>query len=291
MRPDTLARPICCQPRRFLFNLHWLYSHILPFLGVAKELWRRGHEVALVSPQGAIFALAIEAGLDCPVFVPIARPAGLDAGRGARTHLRNPAFVANYRAYYNEVFVPDYLVGLRKVVADFMPDVICTDSFSPVGAVAAQLEGCPWISASVLLTALAEPTWCEPFVHECDQLGYSPLPMLERYGVSCEVKGGTVLSPILNTFFTTAELVAKPDWPSGLPLQLIGAPRIIAMRAPTGAFAWEKLRADRTLIYASSGTLLSFPRRLPGSRRRGDRSRDRAAGRQPLRQRKITDVC
>ena len=154
-------------------------GNIPPFLGLGRELLRRGHGVRCLGPQGVQAAVA-RTGL---AFRPLEHSAGFDP-------LAPLPLDQSQQAQAHVFFGDGYPADLRAEVEQDRPDVVVIDCFLVAAQGAAEAMGLPFV---LLVHTL--PGWFMPF---WDQVLLSPTNALrERTG----------LSPVAST----AELLARAD--------------------------------------------------------------------------------
>jgi MGT family glycosyltransferase len=249
-------------PARILFVVFPEPGHLHPFLGIAQRLARAGHAIAFYS-QVDLSSRLTAAGLACPafhaqaaLFAPTRPP---ELRRKAFTErLNRPAWA---RHWYRCVLLANMAAQvdtLRAAIRAFKPDVVCTDSMAYAGALASELEGVPWAGISTMLVPLAPDGWRCPFLDRLGEQAAERDALFASYGVRQTFKHGDAISPWLNTVFTTEALVPRSR-ASNLFSHYVGPSAPLGRRGDEPAFPWERLSADRPLVYVAFGSQLSPP--------------------------------
>lgn len=222
-----------------------LVGHINPTIALGRALLARGHEVTWcgyatllaerVPEGGALWALSH--GMDDRALAEVkARGLGL---RGA----------AAFKFLWEDLFFPlsrAMLPGVREALAAVAPGVVVHDQQAFAGALAARLEGVPFVTSAATSAQLADPFDALPQLRSWLEDGLCEL----QRGAGLDASAQGVLSPAGILAWSTRALVG-PE--AALPPQtvLVG-PAIGARReAP---FPWERLDG-RPLVFVSLGTV------------------------------------
>ena len=249
-------------PARILFVVFPEPGHLHPFIGIAQRLAKAGHAIAFYS-QVDLSARLTAAGLDCPVFhagsTPFAPARPPELRRKAFTErLNKPAWA---RHWYRAVLLANMAAQvdtLRAAIRDWNPHVVCTDSMAYAGALASELEGVPWAGISTMLVPLAPDGWRCSFLDRLAEQAAERDALFASSGVRLTFKHGDAISPWLNTVFTTEALVPRSR-ASNVFSQYVGPSAPLGRRGDEPAFPWERLSADRPLVYVAFGSQLSPP--------------------------------
>jgi zeaxanthin glucosyltransferase len=240
---------------RVLFVVFAEPGHLHPMIGVAQHLVSAGHAVDFFSMDDLTARLQA-AGLDARCYtagVGAAGPRRARRGTDLLALLNKPALA---RRWYRHVLVsqvPAQLAALREVVRRTRPDVIATDPFAYAGVIAAEQAHVPWAAVSTQLLALAPPDFRSPYTDYLEELAAERDRLFAAEGVAVRFVRGEAVSPALTTVFATAELAA------GGHATCVGPAPPLGVRGDERSFPWERLRADKPLVYASFGSQLAPP--------------------------------
>ncbi len=143
---------------RILLTCWPFVGHISPFMAVALELKRRGHDVAIYTGETVRSAVEAE-GITVFPFRRIDEPHAYDlvarmdtAGPNQRPKIRDIAAI--FREWFAET-IPDQIADLEPIVEDWRPDVIVTETamWGPV-VVLWEKTGIPVVMMSTMLSSL-----------------------------------------------------------------------------------------------------------------------------------------
>lgn len=239
---------------RILFVVFPEPGHLHPMIGIAQHLVRAGHEVELFSMEDLTDRLAA-AGLAVPCHVAGGTGGGRRERRGAEllALLGKPELARRWLRYALLSQVPVQAAALRDLVLARRPDVIATDPFAYAAVLVAEETRLPWAALSTQLLALAPPDFRCAYTDHLAELGVERDRMFAAAGVTARFVHGEAVSPWLSTVFATPALA-----PCGHALG-VGPALPVGRRGDEPAFPWERLRADRPLVYASFGSQLAPP--------------------------------
>jgi UDP:flavonoid glycosyltransferase YjiC (YdhE family) len=226
--------------RRFLFVVPPLVGHVNPTVSIARELERRGHEVAWAAhparvrpllPEGATL-LALDDRVSDSVWAPL-----FERARSVRG-------LESYEFLWDEVLVPLARAMRPEVeaqIASWSPDVVVVDHQAIGGALAARRAGARWAS---LCTTSASVVYA-----------FADLPKIKQWSVEEEAALAPVdppdLSPELVIVLSTAALVGPTnEFPPHY--RFVGP--CVHDRPDATPFPWELLR-DGPRVLVSLGTV------------------------------------
>ncbi len=249
-------------------------GHYHPMLGPAAELAKRGVEVTFTAP------LDIGDELAAAGFTRFVAPPG--RGKPARAN-RGAEFAAliaqpeRLRGWIGAMLVDAAVADiepLRAIIRELEPDVVALDAMAYAAAIAAHLEGKPWVSVSSSLNPVVPDDIDTPLIRTTRALDPKRRALFASYGIDATFRVADVLSPFATVAFTT-EAFAGPAPESvvlagpTLPVGHRGEPRLptsdfdIYMSLGTQAFhqpAWfEKAFAAGRRLLAAVGDL-TWPR-------------------------------
>jgi MGT family glycosyltransferase len=223
-------------------------GHYHPFLGPAGALTEAGADVAWTAPRDIRAPLAA-AGFH-HVLVPAGTPEPSAENRGAALAalLREPL---RLRAWIRALLVDAVeaeIEPLRQLLREHGPDVLVIDPMAYQGAIAAHLEGLPWVGWSTSLNPVMPPELDSALVRDIAALAEARQALFRRHGMDPAFRISDVLSPYGTAVFTTEALVGPA--PPGV--HLVGPS--LPLR-PRGEAALDLGFADgRPLVYASLGS-------------------------------------
>lgn len=240
--------------KRILFCVVPEKGHVNPCIGPAQHLQAADCEVAFYAPADISAQLDSAGGF--AFLGPRETPERHDVSRGASfaANIRDAAWLRRWIHTLLIEQAPALVDGIRAVLRQWRPDVVVIDPLLYAAAIAAELEGLPWVAMSNSLNPvlpddldsdlLATVRWLAP---ERDRLFAS-------YGIDARFRGCDILSPHLTLAFTTEALVGTP--PQGV--ELVGPALPAGARGDETAFPWERLDAGRPLVYMSLGSQLYY---------------------------------
>lgn len=236
---------------RFLMVTPPFPGHVLPLAGVARELERRGHDVAWVAHESRVGS---HIGSGATIF-----PAGDEFLAHRDAHPEHEILRGREATdfYWDHVVIPMAVAmrgPLHAAVDAFGPDVIVSDQQSVAGAIVARERGLPWVtSASSSLTFT--PHWQQvPML--ADMLAEWTLRhtrrMYEILGIPEMIEDDldATSSPFLTLLYATPEFLGQ----LGGQEELAFVGPIIDHRRPTVEFPWEWLDRHDTNVLVTLGT-------------------------------------
>ena len=240
--------------KRILFCVVPEKGHVNPCIGPAQHLRAADCEVAFYAP--ADISAQLEGAGDFAFLGPRETPERHDLSRGASfaANIRDAAWLRRWIHTLLIEYTPAQVDGIRAVLRQWRPDVVVIDPLLYASAIAAELEGLPWVAMSNSLNPvlpdaldselLATVRWLAP---ERDRL-------FARYGIEARFRGCDILSPHLTLAFTTEALVGTA--PQGV--QLVGPALPAGARGDEPPFPWERIDAAGPLVYMSLGSQLYY---------------------------------
>ncbi len=222
-------------------------GHYHPLIGPALELMRRGAEVAFAASVNVAPELAA---------LGIPRAFCLDAAgvkdedvRGARlAALLQDA--AALEGWIRKLLVEDpasQVDPLRRLVRDFRPDVVAIDTMAYAGAIAAELEGIPWVGWATSLNPVIPSTFDSPLIRTTAALEPARQSLFREHGLSARFRVSDVLSERGTATFTTEDLVGACADAS---VHLVGP----SVRASVSAGNAPPIQDGPPLVYVSFGS-------------------------------------
>jgi zeaxanthin glucosyltransferase len=246
--------PLGGRAMRILFlSYTGMVGHTYPMVAVIEHLVRDGHEVAWCcrrKPDGSLHLVPAGA---TPIVLREVIELPTDNAGWERT-LREPAKLADFWRLTIDTY-PEQVAQLREVIRAYRPDVLAVDAALPEPAVAARLEKLPSVAICGGLAILTPASFRDPLaLHEPELARQIMAAIRDRFDVDVELRGMQAISPYANVAFTTEALF--PDAPPDI---LLAGPSI--PRGPrddsSSRFPWHRLRDDRPIIYASTGTIIT----------------------------------
>jgi zeaxanthin glucosyltransferase len=219
-------------------------GHYLPLIGPAKALQQRGFEVFFTAPADVRREL-LESGAP-QVILPegVAPPSQALRGAALSAILRDPE---KLRAWIRELLVEatePLIEPLRKVIRDVSPQVVIIDTMCDAGAIAAAIEGVPWVGFATSLNPVLPDSLESDLLRTTHSLKPERKRLFARHGVDAKFRSSDVLSPRGTAVFTTEALVGPPP----LLVELVGP----STRSP-GELD-RSFSEGRPLVYASFGS-------------------------------------
>ena len=220
-------------------------GHYHPLLGPTSELVRRGADVT-VAATSDIAAELLAAGAPRVLVPPGARPPD-DSVRGealARV-LRDPLALAGWIRTLLVDAPRAAVEPLRAIVREVRPEVVAIDTMAYAAAIAAELEGVPWVGWATSLNPVVHAD--SELVRTLRALDPERHALFAEHGLAARFQISDVLSPRGTAVFATAALVGE-------------APREIRLVGPSlgGARAGELVdpafAGGRPIVYVSFGS-------------------------------------
>lgn len=222
---------------RFLFHSLPLAGHVYPIAAVARELAKRGHEVAWVGAEAFLRPLL---GQQESVF-----PTGLRLYRG---ELQDFAMTAT-RSRWEGYVVPQTrftLPPIQRAIEEYVPDVFAVDQHAIAGAIAANQAKVPWATLAPTTMEITRPYRTLPKVEEW--IHGLMAAMWARAGLPGAPPHDLRFSPHLVIAFTSERLTGAVDG-----VVMVGP--ALSDRLSTVDFPWEWLNPGRKHVLVTVGTL------------------------------------
>ncbi len=222
-------------------------GHYHPLLGPAEALARGGVEVSFCANHD-IRAELLAAGVERVVLPPGAQPPveGLRGEALARV-LADPEALRGWIHLLLVETPARYVEGLRAVLRQLRPDVVALDTMAYDAAIAAQLEGIPWVGWATSLNPVVPESMDSELSRTLRALDPQRHALFARFGLSARFRVSDVLSPLGTACFSTEALVGPA--PEGV--HLVGPSRG-GTRA--GAAVDLSFARGRPLVYVSFGS-------------------------------------
>lgn len=244
--------------KRVLFCVVPEKGHVNPCIGPAQHLRAAGFEVAFYAP--ADIREQLRGAGDFVFLGPHETPERHDISRGASfaANIRDADWLRHWIRTLLIDLAPAQTDGIRAVLRDWRPDVVVIDPLLYAAAIAAELEGLPWVAMSNSLNPVLPDDGASDLDSELLRTVRWLAPerdrLFARYGLTARFRGCDILSPHLTLAFATEALVGAP--PPGV--ELVGPAMPHGPRGDETAFPWERLDADRPLVYISFGSQLYY---------------------------------
>ena len=225
-------------------------GHLNPMIGPAVHLQRRGHAVAFYS-AGEISGQLERVGLK-QVAPGSARAQEAEVNRGERfaEQVRDPLWL---RSWIEALLVDGaeaQIPGIEKAIQLFQPDLLVLDPMIYAAAIAAHRAALPWVSLSNSLNPLLDVSMASDLLETVRVLAPSRERLFARHGLALRFRGCDMLSPRLTVAFTTGEFIGRQV----ADVQMVGPSLPPAGRGDEVEFPWERLPADRPVVYLSFGS-------------------------------------
>ncbi|QMU76568.1 glycosyltransferase family 1 protein [Streptacidiphilus sp. PB12-B1b] len=224
---------------RFLLVVPPLTGHVLPTVGIGRELAARGHQVAWTGSE--------------PVLRPLLGPQAEILPTGSRLFRAQGGHgLAAVRSLW-EGFVVPYArftaKALDQAVQDYRPEVLLVDQHTPAGALVAHRHGLRWASLAPGAMELGRPFRALPRVEQWmeDQLR----GLWQRAGLPAGEFVDPRFSPELVLALTGPALTGAEPFPAHY--ALVGP--VLAERPADPGFPWERLEPGRRRVLLTMGTL------------------------------------
>lgn len=239
---------------RILFCVVPEKGHLNPCIGPAQHLRDAGFEVAFYAPVDIGAQLAGAGGF--AFLGPREVPERHDLSRGASfaEQIRDADWLRRWIRTLLIDLAPEQVDGIRAVLRDWRPEVVVIDPLLYAAAIAAELEGLPWVAMSNSLNPVLPDDLDSELLRTVRWLAPDREALFARYGLAARFRGCDILSPHLTLAFTTEALVGAP--PPGV--ALVGPAMPSGPRGDETAFPWERLDPARPLVYMSLGSQLYY---------------------------------
>lgn len=239
---------------RILFCVVPEKGHVNPCIGPAQHLRAAGFDVAFYAP--ADISDQLDGAGTFTFLGPRETPERHDLSRGATfaANIRDAAWLRQWIRTLLIDLAPAQTDGIRAVMHAWRPDVVVIDPLLYAAAIAAELEGLPWVAMSNSLNPVLPDDLDSELLRTVRWLAPERDRLFARYGLDARFRGCDILSPHLTLAFTTEELVGKP--PVGV--ELVGPAMPSGPRGDETSFPWERIDAGRPLVYMSLGSQLYY---------------------------------
>ena len=244
-------------------------GHYHPLLGPALELARRGADVTLAATADIAGELAACTAPAAPradepppprvrVIVPpgAAPPAAHIRGEALARVLVDPAALAGW---IRELLVEAprrELAPLRAILRDVRPDVVAIDTMAYAAAIAAELEGVPWVGWATSLNPVVPDGLDSALCRTLHALDRERQAVFADHGITARFRVSDVLSPRGTAAFATEAFVGPA--PAGV--ALVG-PSLGGARG--GELVDPAFAGARPIVYVSFGSQAWYqPRRF-----------------------------
>lgn len=221
-------------------------GHYHPLLGPAAELARRGCAVAWTCAFDLAGELAA-AGATRVLIPPDAPPPPASTrGEALARVLREPAQLA---AWIRALLIESPRRGiepLRAVIRELRPDVIALDTMAYDAAIAAELEGVPWVGWATSLNPVLPERIDSELLRTLRALDGERHALFAAHGLTARFRCSDVLSPRGTAVFATEALVGD-----GREATLVG-PSLGGRRG--GAVVDPEFAQGRPIVYVSFGS-------------------------------------
>lgn len=224
---------------RFLIVVPPLAGHVLPTLGIGRELAARGHQVAWSGSEAVLRPLL---GPDAEVLATGSRLFRPQGGQGlAAVRSLWTGFIVPYARFTAK--------ALDQAVSAYRPDVLLVDQHTPAGALVAHRHGLRWASLAPGAMELDRPFQALPQVEAwmLEQLD----GLWRRAGLPPEEFVDPRFSPDLVLALTGPALTGSARFPAHY--ALVGP--VLTERPSEPEFPWERLRPGRRRVLVTMGTL------------------------------------
>lgn len=240
--------------KRILFCVVPEKGHVNPCIGPAQHLQAADCEVAFYAP--ADISAQLEGAGDFTFLGPRETPERHDLSRGASfaANIRDAAWLRRWIHTLLIEYTPAQVDGIRAVLRQWRPDVVVIDPLLYASAIAAELEGLPWVAMSNSLNPVLPDTLDSELLATVRWLAPERDRLFARYGIEAHFRGCDILSPHLTLAFTTEDLVGAA--PQGV--ALVGPALPAGARGDEPPFPWERIDAARPLVYMSLGSQLYY---------------------------------
>ena len=218
-------------------------GHYLPLIAPVRALEARGFEVVIavaadIRPELAALGLH-------RVAVPPGAGPPADALRGPALAeiLAEPTALARWIRRLLVEAPAASIAPMRAILRDVRPDVVAIDTMAYDGAIAAELEGVPWVGWATSLNPVIPEAFDSALIQTTRSLDDARHALFAAHGLDASFRVSDVLSPRGTAVFTTEALVGPPA-PA---VELVGP----SLRAPVQR---SSSGASRPLVYASFGS-------------------------------------
>jgi len=240
--------------KRILFCVVPEKGHLNPCIGPAQHLRAQGCEVAFYAPADISEQLDAAGGFE--LLGPRTKLERHDISRGASfaANIQDADWLRHWIRVLLVEQAPALVDGIREILRQWQPDVVVIDPLLYASAIAAHLEGLPWVALSNSLNPVLPAGLDSELLQTVRWLAQDREQLFARHGLQARFNGCDVLSPYLTLALTTEALVGAP--PAGV--RLVGPALPAGARGDEQSFPWERLDAQRPLVYMSLGSQLYY---------------------------------
>jgi zeaxanthin glucosyltransferase len=240
--------------RRALFCVVPEKGHLNPCIGPAQCLRGHGFEVAFHAFANIGEQLQRAGGF--AFLGPKNAPTHANLSRGAAfaANVRDAEWLACWIQGLLLDHVPEQVEALRAVVRQWRPHVVVIDPLLYAAAIAAELEGLPWVAMSNSLNPVLPDNLDSALLHTVRALSPARAQLFAKYGLRAEFRGCDVLSPHLTIAFATEDFTGTP--PPGV--KLVGPSLPTGARGDEPPFPLDRLDRQLPLIYMSFGSQIYY---------------------------------
>ena len=229
---------------RFLIVVPPLAGHVLPTVGIGRELAARGHEVAWSGSEPVLRPLL---GPDAEVLATGSRLFRAQGGQGLAA-LRSlwEGFIVPYARFTAK--------ALDRAVTDHRPDVVLVDQHTPAGALVAHRHRLHWASLAPGAMELGRPFRALPRVEAW--MDERLRELWQRAGLPPEEFVDPRFSPELVLALTGPALTGAASTGTGaFPEHYALVGPVLTERPSDPGFPWERLAPGRRRVLVTMGTL------------------------------------
>jgi zeaxanthin glucosyltransferase len=240
--------------KRFLFTVIPEKGHVNPMIGPAMRLQERGHHVAFHAPRDISAQLRAAGLMQLDSGAAPVPPSDLNRGAFFAEKVLDQHWLRGWIKKMLVDEVPDQIEPMRRALRDWQPDVVVTDPMLYAAAIAAALEGVPWVAVSNSLNPVLDAEVKSELLETVRWLSPAREALFARFGIEARFRGCDLLSPWLTIAFTTEEFIGY-----GVPgVAMVGPSIPPGTRGDETPFSWEKLREDGRIVYMSMGSQIYY---------------------------------
>ncbi|HWL89005.1 MAG TPA: glycosyltransferase [Polyangiaceae bacterium] len=224
-------------------------GHFHPLLGPALELERRGVEVTFATTADIRGDLA-GAGISRIVVPPHAEPPSASLrGEALARILADAEALRGWIRFLLTELPSKWVPWMRAVLRELRPDVVAIDTMSYEGAIAAELEGIPWVGWSTSLNPVIPDDFDSELIRTIASLDNDRHALFRSHGLAARFRVSDVLSPAGTAAFTTDALVSHATDPD----VVLAGPSLGGTRGGESLEPADRSNA-RPLVYVSFGS-------------------------------------
>jgi UDP:flavonoid glycosyltransferase YjiC (YdhE family) len=234
-------------------------------IGVAQRFASAGCELATFSEESVLDRMQ-RVGVHPREFVagrvtPVTSKLAVVTAESRLAQFNDARFLTNYFKMTIAAPIERHISVLTPAIDEFKPDIVCTDPLLYAVALCAQRAKTPWVSSFTTFVPWVDKAWDCSYRRALESLEPLITKLAARLGSSLRLDLGHCVSPWLNTAYTIPELVSSRDDHASYAVA-VGPSRALGERGDETEFPWERLDADRPLVYATSGTQFLFSDRF-----------------------------